>query len=114
MVERVHSDKMVLVMLWGEGGWSGRAVAQRRPRVSKLGLKGLFDYYSNLIAVEAARQVASGLDKRASLKEYLLKKRELDNSSRPNRTRQKTARHRKIPLVRKSYSLPPGKDAKGS
>jgi hypothetical protein len=31
------------------------AVAQQRPRVSKLGLKRLFDYYSNVIAVEAAR-----------------------------------------------------------
>ncbi len=39
----------------GEGGWSSRPVSQRRPRVSKLGLKGLTDYHSNETAVEAAR-----------------------------------------------------------
>ncbi len=37
------------------GGWSGRAVAQRRSRISKLGLNGLSDYYFNEIAVKAAR-----------------------------------------------------------
>jgi hypothetical protein len=37
------------------GGWSSRVAAQHRPRVSKLGLKGLSDYRSNEIAVEAAR-----------------------------------------------------------
>jgi hypothetical protein len=41
------------------GGWSGRAIAQ--PRVSKPGLKGLSDYHSNEIAVEAARWEARGL-----------------------------------------------------
>ncbi len=70
------------------GGWSGKAVAQRRPRVSKLGLKGLSDYRSNETVVEAARRGASGLNKRATLTEYLLKKRELDNSCRPNQTRE--------------------------
>ncbi len=40
----------------GGVGWSGRAVAQRRPRVSKLGLKKPSDYHSNEIAVEAARR----------------------------------------------------------
>jgi hypothetical protein len=53
----------------------GRAVAQRRPRVSKLGLKGPFDYYSNEMAVEAARRGASGLSQRATLMKYLLKER---------------------------------------
>ncbi len=52
-LDRVHSDRMVLEMIWG-GGWSSRAVAQRRPRVSKLGLKRPYDYYSNEIAVEVA------------------------------------------------------------
>jgi hypothetical protein len=47
----------------GGGGWSGRAVAQLRPRVSKLELKGLSDYHSNETAVEAARWEASGLNK---------------------------------------------------
>ncbi len=53
------------------------------PRVSKLGLKGLPDYYSNDIAVKAAQQEANGLNKRATLTEYI-QKRELDNSSKPN------------------------------
>ncbi len=66
------------------GGWSGRAVAQQRPRISKLGLKGASDYYSNEIALEAARREARGLNKRATLTKYLLKKNELDNRSKPN------------------------------
>ncbi len=37
--------------LSGKAGWSGKALTLRRPRVSKLGLKGLSDYYSNGIAV---------------------------------------------------------------
>ncbi len=45
------------------GGWSGRAVAQRRPRVSNLGLKGLSDYHSNETAVEAAGREARGPNK---------------------------------------------------
>ncbi len=47
----------------GRGGWSGRAVAQWRPRVSKLGLKGLSDYHSNETGAEAARQEARGPNK---------------------------------------------------
>jgi hypothetical protein len=39
----------------GQGRLVCRAVAQRRPRVSKLGLKGPSDYHSSDIAVEAAR-----------------------------------------------------------
>jgi hypothetical protein len=35
-LDQVHLDQMVLEMIRG-GGWSGRPVAQRRPRVSKLG-----------------------------------------------------------------------------
>jgi hypothetical protein len=49
---------MVLEMSGG-GGWSSRAGAQRRLRVSKLGLKGLSYFYSSEIAVEAARRGAS-------------------------------------------------------
>jgi hypothetical protein len=60
---------MVLKMIRGGGGWSGRAVAQQRPRVSKLGLKGPSDYYSNERAVEAA----CAPNKRATLMEYVLK-----------------------------------------
>ncbi len=73
----------------GGGGWSCRPVAQRRPTVSKIGLKGLSNYHSNETVVEAARWGASGLNKRATLTEYLLKKREPDNSSKPNWTRAK-------------------------
>jgi hypothetical protein len=71
-----------------QGGWSKRAITQQRPRISKPELKGLSNYYSNKIAVEAARWGASG-PKRATLTKYLLKKRELDNSSKPNLTRAK-------------------------
>ncbi len=42
----------------GGGGWFGRAL---RPRVSKLGLKGPSDYYSNDIAVHTTSRGASGL-----------------------------------------------------
>jgi hypothetical protein len=49
----------------GKGGWSGRAVAQLRPRVSKLWLKRLSNYHSNEIAVEVARREAG-----AELKGY--------------------------------------------
>ncbi len=53
----VESSQIRWLSIWlGEGGWSGRAVAQQRPRVSKLGLKGLSDHYSREIAVKAARQ----------------------------------------------------------
>jgi hypothetical protein len=51
---------MVLEMIGGGGGWSGKAVAQQRSRVSKLGLKGLSNYYSNEIAVEATRRGTVG------------------------------------------------------
>jgi hypothetical protein len=66
----------------GGGGWSGRAVAQRRPRVSKLGLKGLFDYHSNETVIEAAKQGASGPNIRPNLTKCLLKKGELENGSK--------------------------------
>jgi hypothetical protein len=50
---------MVLEMIRG-GGWFGKAIAQRRPRVSKLGLKGLSNYHSNEIAVEVGRTKRAG------------------------------------------------------
>jgi hypothetical protein len=59
----------------GKVGWSGRVIAQRRPRVLKLGLKGLFDYLSNKMAVKAARCDAGGPNKRAILTKHLLKER---------------------------------------
>jgi hypothetical protein len=58
----------------GGGGWSGRAVAQQRPKVSKLGLKRLSDFHSNEIAVEAASGGASEPNKRATLMKHLLKR----------------------------------------
>ncbi len=68
---------------------------------------GLSDYYFNEIAVEAARPEASGPNKRATLSEYLLKKREHNMITALSLTEQgqKASRRRKIPLVRKSYSL---------
>jgi hypothetical protein len=81
----VKSTQIRWSLRWsGGGGWSGRPVAQQRPRVSKIGLKGLSNYHSNETVVEAARWGASGLNKRATLTEYLLKKREPDYSSKPN------------------------------
>jgi hypothetical protein len=75
------------------------------PRVSKLGLSGLYDYYSNEIEVKAARRGARGPKKGGTPTEYLLKKRELDNSSKPNKTRAKGSLPEKNTFVRKSYSL---------
>ncbi len=74
----------MVLKLFRRVGRSGRAVAQRRPRVSKLGLKGLSDYCSSETSVEAARREASGPNKRATLTKYLLNKRELNNSSKLN------------------------------
>jgi hypothetical protein len=71
---------MVLEMI-SEGSCSGRAEAQRRPRVPKLKAKGLSDYHSSVTVVEAARQGANGPNKRATLTTYLLKKREPKSSS---------------------------------
>ncbi len=59
----------------GGGGWSGRAVAKRRPRVSKLGLKGLSHSHSNETAVKAARWGASGLNKKGYSHKIFTQKR---------------------------------------
>jgi hypothetical protein len=80
-------------------------ISQQRPRFSKLGLKGLSDYHSNKIAVEAARQEPTIQIKKAALTEYLLKKRELDTALSLTEKGQKAAHQKKIPLVRKSFSL---------
>jgi hypothetical protein len=102
----VHSeDQMVLKIVRG-GGWSGRAVAQWKPRVSKLGFKGLSDYHSNEMAVEAARREASGLNKRATLTKQPLKKREQDNSSKPNWIKSKRQPVReKTPRIKRKRCL---------
>ncbi len=72
------------------GGWSGRAVAQRRPRVWKLGLEGLSNYHSNETVVEASRWRASGPNKKGYSHGIATQKGiELDNSSKPNLTRAK-------------------------
>jgi hypothetical protein len=63
----------------GGVGWSGRAPAQRRPRVSKLGLKGLSNYHSDEIAVEAARWGPVGRVKWL-LSQGIYSRGELDNS----------------------------------
>ncbi len=75
-------------------------------------LKGLSDYYSNEIAVKAARQGVSGPNKRATLTDYLLKKRELDNRSKPNQTRAKGSPPEKNTTSKKErLNLSPGKVA---
>ncbi len=78
----IESTQIRWFLRWSSGGsWSGRAEAQRRPRVSKLRAKGLSDYHSSETIVEAARQGASGLNKRATLTTCLPKKGELKSSS---------------------------------
>ncbi len=52
-LDRVHSDQVVLEA--GPG-----TIAQRRPRVLKLRIKGPSNPYSNEIAVKAARWGTSG------------------------------------------------------
>jgi hypothetical protein len=84
----IESSQIRWFSRWSSGGgWSGRAIAQRRPRVSKLWWKGLSDYQCNEIAVKAARWEASRSNKKATIMEYLFKKREPDNSSKLNWTR---------------------------
>ncbi len=102
-------------ILSGGGGWSGRAVAQWRPRVSKLGLKGLSDYHSNETAVEAARRGASGPNKRATLIKYLLKKESLKTALSFTEKGQKAARQMKSTLHKKEklLTLTPGDVADG-
>jgi hypothetical protein len=58
----------------GGRGWSSRAEAQQRPRISKLRAKRLYNYHTNETVVEAARRGASGQNKRATFTIHLLKK----------------------------------------
>jgi hypothetical protein len=101
--------------LSGGGGWSGSAVAQWRPRVSKLGLKGLSDYHSNETAVEAVRQGASGPNKRATLINYLLKKESLQTALSLTEKGQEAARQMKSTPHKKEklLTLTPGDVADG-
>ncbi len=65
--------------------------------------------------MEAARQKASGPNKRATLIKYLLKKRELDYSSMPNRTGAKGSLPEKNTTGKKELlTLFPGNVAEGS
>jgi hypothetical protein len=84
----------------GGGGWSGRAIAQQRPRFSELGINGLFDYCYNEIAVEAARRGPMG-----QIKGLSSKRERWATALSLNEQGQKESRQRKISLVRKSYSL---------
>jgi hypothetical protein len=78
----------------GEAG-PVRAVAQRRPRFSKLGLKGLSDYYSNEIAVEAARRGPVGRIKRATLMKFYLKRKRWTTALSLTKQGPQAARQRK-------------------
>jgi hypothetical protein len=86
----------------GRGGWSGRAVAQQRPRVSKLGLKRLSDYNSNEMAVEETSQEAKGLNKRATLTKHQLKRESWTTALRRWPAREKT------PRIKELLTLAPG------
>jgi hypothetical protein len=88
----------------GGGGWSGRAITKWRPRVSKLGLKGLSDSHSNETAVKTARRKASGPNKGLLSWNIFLKERAV--SCKPNRIKGKRKPAREKTLrIRKSYSL---------
>ncbi len=58
----------------GGRGWSSRAEAQRRPRISKLRAKRLSNYHANEKVVETTRGGASGQIKRVTITKHLLKK----------------------------------------
>jgi hypothetical protein len=76
--DRVHSDQMVHKMIRQRRlVWQSRSSAEAKSL--KLGLKVPSDYYSNEIAVKAARRESSWPNKRATLTEFLLKERELNN-----------------------------------
>jgi hypothetical protein len=86
----------------GEGGWSSRAVAQRRLRVSKPGLKEPPYFDSSEIAVEAARRGASWqIKKKGYFNGISVQKRELDNSSKLNRIRAKGSPPEKNTTIKK-------------
>jgi hypothetical protein len=89
----------------GGGGWSGRAIAQRGPRFTKSGLKELFDYYSNEIAVEAARQGASGRIKGLLSRNIYSERESWTTALSLTKQGQNAVLQRKIPLIRKSYLI---------
>jgi hypothetical protein len=98
----VNSTQIRWFSRWSGGeGWTGRAISQRRLRVSKLELKGLSDYHSNETAVQAARQETSGPNKRTTLMTRLLKKGELEKSSKHDWKGQKAAHHIKRTMDKK-------------
>jgi hypothetical protein len=102
----IESTEIRWFSRWSGGGsWSGRAEAQRRPRLSKLRAKRLSDYHSSEAVVEAARRGASGLNKRATLTTYLLKKGELKSSSLLDWKGQKAAHQRKGTTDKKERTL---------
>jgi hypothetical protein len=80
-------------------------VAQRRPRLSKLGLKRLSDYYFNEIAVEAARWGPVGQIKGLLSWNIDSKRESWTTALSLTKQGQKAACQRKIPLVTKCYSL---------
>ncbi len=82
-LDRVHLDQMVHEMI-RRGSCSSRAVAQQRPRASKLGLKGPSEGYSNDLMRQQLRRPGRGpvgqIEGLLSWKIYST--RELENSSK--------------------------------
>jgi hypothetical protein len=70
-----------LVEVQGPTVLPSEAEARRRQQFSKVRAQGLSDFQPNETVVEAARQGASGPNKRATLKTCLLNKGELKSSS---------------------------------
>ncbi len=79
----------------GGGGWSGRAEAPWRPRISKLRTKGLFDYHSSKTVAKAARRRASGPNKSGTLTTYILNRESWKAALCLTEKGQKAARQRK-------------------
>ncbi len=87
-VDRVHSDQMVLEMIrWG--GWPSRAIAQQRPRKSQN--QGYRDRLTTTPTRQQSRQPDGGPMGcvKGLLSQGIYSRGELDNSSKPNRTRAK-------------------------
>ncbi len=87
--------------LSGGEGWSSRAEAQQRPRVSKLMAKGLSDYHSNETVVEAARPGASGPNKGLLSRHVYLKRSAEKQQFVWLKKGQKAATREKAPQIKK-------------
>jgi hypothetical protein len=100
---------MVLEMIRWEG-WSDRAIAQWRLKVSKLGLKGP----SNPMRQHFLRPDRGPMGQiKGLLSRNIYSRIELDNSSKPNRIGQKAARQKTTAIKKELLTPSPGLLQKG-